>query len=101
MQNFKEETMDRLGLIQVKEFSLRVTLHLEKTVLPEIWKNKCSNTYMYSGTELDLKNLDFDYNEGFGNQVIDGWISFKDNSWIERWEYDGSEGWCYKECPTL
>lgn len=48
-----------------------------------------------------LEYLDFEYDDGFGNQELFGIILFKDNTWMERAEYDGSEWWEYKKCPTV
>ncbi len=38
-----------------------------------------------------------DYNNGYGHQEIGESLEvlFKDGSWMQRWEYDGSEGWEY------
>lgn len=41
----------------------------------------------------------FEYDDGYGGTevVSDLVIRFKDGSFLERWEYDGSEGWrCIK-----
>lgn len=43
----------------------------------------------------------FAYDSGFGCQEVFGYIVFKDGSWFERHEYDGSEWWEYKEKPTV
>lgn len=40
-----------------------------------------------------------EYYDGFGHQELFGNVVFKDGSWLERWEYDGSEGWVRKSCP--
>ena len=40
-----------------------------------------------------LVALDFDYNNGYGHQEIEGTIWFADGSWSTRAEYDGSEWW--------
>lgn len=36
-----------------------------------------------------------DYDNGYGHQEIGESLEilFKDGSWMQRWEYDGSEGW--------
>lgn len=38
-----------------------------------------------------------DYDNGYGHQEIEDSLEilFKDGSWLQRWEYDGSEGWEY------
>ena len=42
-----------------------------------------------------------EYDAGFGSIEVaaDLVIVFKDNSWLERAEYDGSEWWTYKHTP--
>ena len=51
--------------------------------------------------EQFLKELDFKYDAGYGSQELFGKVWFKDNSWLERSEYDGSEEWAYKEYPKI
>lgn len=41
-----------------------------------------------------------DYNEGYGSQELFGTIVFKNNTWLERAEYDGSEWWERRKLPT-
>jgi len=45
--------------------------------------------------------IDFDYDSGFGGQELYGIIWYKDGTWSERGEYDGSEWWEYKSCPEI
>jgi hypothetical protein len=49
-----------------------------------------------------LEKLNFEYDNGYGGQVLYGivWLS-EDNTWYERGEYDGSEWWVYQECPQV
>jgi len=42
-----------------------------------------------------------EYDSGYGAQELYGAIVFKDGSWLERTEYDGSESWKYKRTPTV
>lgn len=41
-----------------------------------------------------------DYDDGFGLQQLFGTIVFKDGTWMERREYDGSEWWEHYRIPT-
>ncbi len=44
---------------------------------------------------------DKEYDSGYGtNEVEEGLVIAFEDSWLERWEYDGSEGWVYKKYPT-
>jgi len=65
-----------------KEYSLKVghTLH-------ELW--------------LFLNSIDFEYDDGYGTQELDGTVWFEDGSWLERGEYDGSEWWDRKVRPEI
>lgn len=47
------------------------------------------------------KMFNIEYDDGFGGTNIPETlvIVFKDNAWLERHEYDGSEWWEYKETP--
>ena len=56
-------------------------------------------------TEADeikfLETLDsINYDNGYGGQELFGNIVFKDGTWLERGEYDGSEWWRLCKCPT-
>ena len=58
----------------------------------------------YACTWGQFKELaDFEYDSGFGSQKVarDLVITFTDGSWLNRYEYDGSEGWCFNEVPTI
>ena len=49
-----------------------------------------------------LHKLDFEYDNGYGGQVLHGtvWLT-EENTWLSRGEYDGSEWWEYNECPQV
>lgn len=57
----------------------------------------------YTSKEYDIfiNNLDFKYDNGFGGQEIYGTIWFKDNTWANRGEYDGSEWWKVQQLPKI
>ena len=48
-----------------------------------------------------LPLLDFNYDSGYGTQLLFGTIWFADGSWAGRYEYDGSECWDYHTPPVL
>ena len=54
-------------------------------------------------TEFAELAKDVYYDGGFGLSQIaeDLTILFRDNTWLSRWEYDGSEGWQYNCPPTI
>lgn len=57
----------------------------------------------YSETDLEvfLKSIDFNYDDGYGGQELHGFIWHTSNTWSERYEYDGSERWDFKEIPPI
>ena len=48
-----------------------------------------------------MQKLEFTYNSGYGSQQLDGVIWFKDGSWADRGEYDGSEWWQHQTRPNV
>jgi hypothetical protein len=52
-------------------------------------------------TEEELSKIDMEYDPGYGGQELFGTILFKDNSWFQRGEYDGSEWWVLMYSPTV
>lgn len=50
---------------------------------------------------LFLESLNYDYDDGYGGQEVFGNIWYKDGTWSERGEYDGSEWWEYKSAPSI
>lgn len=57
----------------------------------------------YTIEELEdvLNTIDVLYYSGYGSQEIFGVVIFKDDSWLERGEYDGSEWWSHKTKPQF
>lgn len=56
----------------------------------------------YSQEDFDnfCKELDFEYDDGYGSQELFGIILFED-SYSDRYEYDGSEYWNNHKMPTI
>lgn len=48
-----------------------------------------------------LNDLNFDYDSGYGGQELYGTVWFKNNTWAERGEYDGSEWWEERSLPDV
>lgn len=48
-----------------------------------------------------MQKLDFTYDSGYGSQNLDGVIWFRDGSWADRGEYDGSEWWQHQTRPNV
>jgi len=45
----------------------------------------------------DLMSIEYD--DGFGSQNLYGTVAYKEGSWMDRCEYDGSEWWGYHSFP--
>ena len=43
--------------------------------------------------------LSIEYDDGFGSQQLFGTVAYKDGSWRDRCEYDGSEWWGFYRFP--
>lgn len=57
-------------------------------------------------SSLDLQNFwndirSYDYDNGYGEQYVFGFIVFTDGTWLERMEYDGSEWWALRRAPVF
>ena len=48
-----------------------------------------------------LNNLDFDYDSGYGTQMLSGIVWLESGIWLERGEYDGSEWWSVRHYPEI
>ena len=88
-------------MIKAKEELLQKLNYFQKE------KSDIKNAYIECGNEIILKvdftdeeyeqflkEMDFEYDSGYT-------ILFKYNSWLERYEYDGSERWVYKRYPKI
>ena len=58
--------------------------------------------YSIGEYEEFLHKLDFEYDNGYGGQVLHGtvWL-IEEGAWLNRGEYDGSEWWEYNKCPQV
>ena len=57
----------------------------------------------FSKSEFDsfIKSIDFEYDNGYGGQELFGNIWYKDGTWSDRGEYDGSEWWNFQTVPAI
>ena len=83
MVNFLRETIESIG----------ETNHSEQDVM---FVGSADGEYRVSWDKFkEISN--FEYDNGYGGQEVayDLIVYFKDGSWLERYEYDGSERWCF------
>lgn len=57
--------------------------------------------YSESDYNAFLQQLDYEYDNGCGDQELEGTIWYEDGTWSSRGEYDGSEWWEYNQCPEI
>ena len=93
-------------MINAKKELLEVLEQIEKTIEDIeayciLYTYKIGKSKEIKGENPDalLNFLNFEYDNGYGLRYLYGKILFKDNSWLERGEYDGSEWWEYKISP--
>ena len=88
MRNLKEETEKTLKLYG-------------KTFADIEWIGNDTGTIRIElGVFLNIANKDYD--AGFGsNEVNHHLVIVGKDWWMERWEYDGSEGWHFKSKPII
>jgi hypothetical protein len=73
----------------------------------DCWHNEPSSEFKlpvsYTQEQYDefVNSLDFEYDKGYGGQELFGTIWYKDGTWSDRGEYDGSEWWNYQSCPGI
>lgn len=87
-------------MINLLEETLKDMEDLGKTVLDVSWIGSSSGEFIGDWDRFRLL-ADIGYHNGYGhNEIVSNLvIVFKDKSWLERYEYDGSECWVYKEIP--
>lgn len=65
--------------------------------------SSCILTTGYTSEEYKqfLESIDYLYDNGYGGQELFGTIWYKDGTWSNRGEYDGSEWWNHNGCPPI
>lgn len=71
----------------------------KKTIKDVLWVGAPDYGYMTWDEFAAL--ADINYDDGYGAQEIaKDLVIVGDSWWLERYEYDGSESWDYKELPV-
>jgi hypothetical protein len=94
MINAKKELLEHVGDRAIKCAVVEAPDDMVRAVLPAFGKSIQNLVGFFDA-------LDFEYNNGFGTQVLFGIIWYTDGAWSEREEYDGSEWWAHRECPKI
>ena len=88
MENLLEETKEKLAVCH-------------KTPKDVLWVGTSDGSEAITWEEF-AKIADFDYDDGYGlNEIRLDLVVVGKDWWLERYEYDGSEWWVYKEHPKL
>lgn len=89
----------------VKDVGDRKVLCADIEYMPDYFTVEKSVRLRLNYTDQEYTNfltaLDFEYNSGWGGQELYGIVWFADNSWLERYEYDGSEEWVHATRPEI
>lgn len=99
--NVKKEFISHLEKIQKNNKEVISAIIALKRFLDTDLKIVLNPNYNESEYNNFLKALNVKYNDGFGMQELYGYIWYNDGTWSERYEYDGSEYWVYKKCPSF
>lgn len=94
MTNAKKEMLDLLKGKDIKCANSWLDTHERRTIVLKV-------DYTAYDYERFLKELDFNYDSGYGGQKLFGTVWFKDNTWAERGEYDGFEWWERHSLPEI
>jgi hypothetical protein len=88
MENLLEETKEKLA-------------DCHKTPKDVLWVGSSDGSEAITWEEFE-KLADFEYDDGYGlNEIRLDLVVVGKGWWLERYEYDGSEWWVYKEQPKL
>ncbi len=107
--NLLQETIEAIEYLNkdindIQEYCIEIDQSFESIkYVPK--SNKTTTIVKGSSGENLIKEqkLNLEYDAYSGNMYIEGWISFKDSSWLQRefiQEYQ-EEYWAYYTCPKL
>lgn len=101
--NAKTELVRKLEAVNVRRGTIVLcwSIQLFKEDCDEPIESILKRGYSNEEYEVELNKLDFEYNDGFGEQELFGTVLLSDGSWLERDEYDGAENWLWMTAPTL
>jgi hypothetical protein len=96
--NAREEFINHIGS--------RVVLCAQIQIGEDYGDNTSSTFNLTTGWDSEdwnkfLSCLNFQYDSDYGIQNLNGIIWYKDGTWSDRGEYDGSEWWNYNYCPGI
>jgi hypothetical protein len=92
-----------------QEFLEHTKLHSIKCAMITFGDDYRDNTHtiflpiLWGQIDMDkfLKEINKEYDSGYGGQELFGLIWYHDGTWSSRGEYDGSEWWEHHEVPVI
>lgn len=104
--NAKQELLEILDKVKSRQFTLvcaDIAYENDSTWEEDYAYKTIRLPLHYTEEQLNsfYNSLDFNYDNGYGSQHLFGTVWLKYGAWLERWEYDGSEGWELKTCPAI
>lgn len=97
MDSAKEEFLEEIK--DKKLLCAKIGINKEKYGRNITWYI-LKNNYTKEDFDNFCKDLDFEYDSGYGSQELFGIILFED-SYSDRGEYDGAEWWENHKMPTI
>jgi hypothetical protein len=93
--------MQEGGFMNLLKETIKELGYSKKTPDQVIWVGSKDGALALSWDEFSTIAKDINYSSGYGrSEVARDLIVVGPGWWLERWEYDGAEGWSYKEMPT-
>lgn len=102
MENVKSELLEEIkgGVIRCALLQFGRFPHWQEDVpAPEEFILK--EGYSLEEIREFLDKIDFEYDNGYGEQYLEGVVWMEDGTWFERAEYDGSEWWEHRRLPEI
>lgn len=85
--------------INLLEETLEILRYNNKTPNDVVWVGSRNGKYVESWEEF-AEQADRNYDNGYGGEEVSvDLVVVGVDWWLERWEYDGSEGWSFKKTP--
>ena len=100
-RNAKQELLE---IIKNKSLSIKCAeITFGDTYDEEYPPAKYSLPVNYDTNTFDtfIDSLNFNYDSGFGSQLLFGTVWLTDGTWLSRREYDGSEWWVHNVMPEI
>ena len=95
--NAKEELLSEIGALQV--IAATISMDYISRGTSGAWNLKVGHS---SDDWLEfLKNLDFEYVDGFRYPCLLGTVWLSDGTWLDRGHCNGTEWWVHRVCPEI